>query len=121
MRKVHVSSPSPFFFHKLTLFIEDYEIAIQKLKRQVQKGVEHYRKVERRLIETENQLDSLSYQINNDRPSRRRRYCTEEYTPSTYYNQSINNTSPQNIYYTFPTYSRSESFNYRYYPVHWSY
>ncbi|KAG1136722.1 hypothetical protein G6F37_011696 [Rhizopus arrhizus] len=100
---------------------EDYEIAIQKLKRQVQKGVEHYRKVERRLIETENQLDSLSYQINNDRPSRRRRYCTEEYTPSTYYNQSINNTSPQNIYYTFPTYSRSESFNYRYYPVHWSY
>ncbi|KAG1049959.1 hypothetical protein G6F43_007734 [Rhizopus delemar] len=100
---------------------EDHEIAIQKLKRQVQKGVEHYRKVERRLIETENQLDSLSYQINNDRPNRRRRYCTEEYTPSAYYNQSINTTSPQNIYYTFPTYSRSGSFNYRYYPVHWSY
>lgn len=70
-----MSLPPPPFFHKLTLFIEDYEIAIQKLKRQVQKGVEHYRKVERRLIETENQLDSLSYQINNDRPSRRRRYC----------------------------------------------
>ncbi|KAG1507801.1 hypothetical protein G6F46_003749 [Rhizopus delemar] len=100
---------------------EDHEIAIQKLRRQVQKGVEHYRKVERRLIETENQLDSLSYQINNDRPNRRRRYCTEEYTPSAYYNQSINTTSPQNIYYTFPTYSRSGSFNYRYYPVHWSY